>query len=50
MKVKCKKCEEVIESKHRRDFKWCECKSVAVDGGDECPRIIGNEENWVIVE
>jgi len=31
--VRCDQCREVIESLHRHDFKWCSCKSVAVDGG-----------------
>jgi len=31
--AKCLKCGDEIESKHRHDFVWCSCKSVAVDGG-----------------
>ena len=31
--VRCLKCQEVIESLHIHDFKWCSCQSVAVDGG-----------------
>ena len=31
--IKCNHCGEVIESKHVHDFKWCSCKTVAVDGG-----------------
>lgn len=50
MNVKCLKCNDKIKSKHRRDFRWCSCESVAVDGGNECPRIIGNQEDWKIVE
>lgn len=34
-KVKCNKCNTVIESKHVHDFKWCPCRSIAVDGGRE---------------
>lgn len=33
--IRCRKCEAVIESKHRHDFKWCDCGSVAVDGGHD---------------
>lgn len=33
--VKCNLCEEVIESVHRHDFKYCKCGNVAVDGGKE---------------
>lgn len=50
MIVKCLKCGSLIISKHRRDFRRCSCESVAVDGGDVCPRIIGNQEYWEIVE
>lgn len=34
-KIQCKKCKDVIESKHIHDFKWCTCKSIAIDGGLE---------------
>ena len=33
--TRCKHCGEVIESTYRHDFKWCSCKSVAVDGGHD---------------
>lgn len=32
-RIKCKKCGCIIESTNVHDFKWCSCKSVAVDGG-----------------
>lgn len=32
-KVHCKKCNEIIESKHRPDYKSCECGSISIDGG-----------------
>ena len=32
-RVKCLKCGDIIESKHRHDFVFCSCGSVAVDGG-----------------
>lgn len=31
--IKCKHCNDIIESRHRHDFKWCKCEKVAVDGG-----------------
>jgi len=34
-KIKCNKCGDIIESTHRHDFKFCKCKSVAVDGGKD---------------
>jgi hypothetical protein len=41
--IQCKKCLEIIESKHSRDFKYCSCKAVGIDGGiSSGNRIIGN--------
>ena len=31
--IRCKRCGDVIESKHRHDFRTCSCGAVAVDGG-----------------
>ena len=31
--IKCNHCGDIIESKHRHDFKFCKCGTVAVDGG-----------------
>ena len=33
--IRCKACEDVIESTHRHDFKYCKCGKVFVDGGLE---------------
>ena len=41
-KIQCKKCNDIIESKEVHDFKWCTCKSIAVDGGLEYLRRVGN--------
>ena len=48
-KVKCKKCGDIIQSKHRHDMVWCGCHSVAVDGGDDYCRVVGNTENWEFI-
>lgn len=48
-RVRCIRCTTVIESKHRHDFVRCACKKVAVDGGADCPRIVGNPEDYVMV-
>lgn len=45
-RIKCKKCGDIIESYHVHDFKWCSCKSVAVDGGREYLRRLGNPEDY----
>lgn len=44
-KIRCKRCNEIIESKSVHDFKWCLCKSVAIDGGKEYLKRCGNLED-----
>jgi tRNA(Ile2) C34 agmatinyltransferase TiaS len=34
-KAQCKLCKDIIESKHRHDFKWCKCGQMYIDGGKE---------------
>lgn len=49
-KVRCKKCNDIIESKHRYDMVWCKCGSIYIDGGNEYQRYgwPGGEVNdWV---
>ena len=44
--IKCNYCGDIIESLHRHDFKWCGCKTVAVDGGkDYLKRTFTNSPN-----
>lgn len=45
-KIRCKKCNDVIESTYRHDFKFCRCGSVAVDGGKDYLKRSGNREDW----
>ena len=45
-KIKCKKCGDIIESKSTNDYKKCSCGAVAVDGGKDYLKRIGNEENY----
>lgn len=33
--ARCKKCGDVIESKHRHDFVTCSCGALSVDGGKD---------------
>jgi len=37
-KIQCLHCGDIIESKHRHDFKSCICGKVFVDGGKACKR------------
>ena len=46
-KIQCKKCKDIIESKYVHDFKWCTCKSIAVDVGLEYLRRVGNFEDII---
>lgn len=46
-KIQCNKCKDIIESKYVHDFKWCSCKSIAVDGGVEYLRRVGNLEDII---
>ena len=32
-RAKCLKCDEVVESHHRHDFRTCKCGNLSVDGG-----------------
>lgn len=34
-KARCKKCNDIIESKHEHDFKRCSCGSIFIDGGTD---------------
>ena len=44
--VKCKRCDTVIRSYHRHDFRECPCGAVFVDGGSWYSRVGGNAEDW----
>ena len=44
--IRCKKCNDIIQSNSRHDFKSCQCGAVAVDGGLDYLRRIGNQEDW----
>lgn len=43
-KIQCLSCGDIIESRHRHDFKSCSCGAVAIDGGYDYQHITGN--NW----
>ena len=45
-RIKCKKCGEIIESTNRHDFKFCKCGAVAVDGGKDYLRRVGNKDDY----
>ena len=45
-KIRCKKCGDIIESKHVHDFKMCKCGAVGVDGGHDYLRRLGHLDDW----
>ncbi len=40
--ARCRKCGDVIESHNRHDFVNCKCGAIAVDGGKDYLRRVGN--------
>lgn len=40
--AKCKKCGDIIRSRNRHDMVYCKCKAIAVDGGSEYARRVGD--------
>ncbi|MDD5907504.1 MAG: hypothetical protein PUD76_04015 [Clostridia bacterium] len=44
--IRCKKCNDIIQSNGRHDFQSCQCGAVAVDGGLDYLRRIGTQEDW----
>ena len=40
--VQCLKCQEIIVSTYRHDFKYCKCGAVFIDGGLDYLRYGGN--------
>lgn len=44
--LKCNKCQSIIWSRHRHDFRWCKCRSIAIDGGRDYTRVIGVIQDW----
>lgn len=38
-KIRCKRCNEVVQSMHRHDMKWCSCRLIGIDGGSDYTRI-----------
>lgn len=45
-KIQCKKCGDIIESKHRHDFVTCKCGAIFTDGGLEYFHRSANIEDY----
>lgn len=41
-RARCKKCGDIVESKTRHSYVECRCKSIAVDGGFDYLRRVGD--------
>ena len=46
-KVKCVNCGDILESKTVNDYKRCSCGKIAIDGGHDYLKRIGNEEDYI---
>ena len=46
MKIRCKKCGDIIQSKNRHDMVWCKCGAVGIDGGKDYVKISGFTTDW----
>lgn len=47
-KAQCKKCGDIVESKHRHDFVHCKCGEIFVDGGKDYLRRGASDLNNII--
>lgn len=48
--IKCKKCGDVIDGELKGRLIWCSCESCAIDETEYYSRIIGDAENYEVVE
>lgn len=44
-RIRFEKCGDILQSKHRHDFKMYKCKSCFIDGGDDYCRVGGKKED-----
>lgn len=44
--ARCRKCKDIIESKHVRYFVRCKCGAIFLDGGQDYTRRLGNPEDF----
>ncbi len=48
-RARCKKCGEIIESRHRHDFVMCKCGAVGIDGGTWYIRCTGMPDDMELL-
>src|SRR5579883_1789609 len=44
--IRCRSCNQIITSRTVHDFQGCPCGKVAVDGGSEYQKILGNPTDY----
>ena len=50
MKIRCKKCNDIIEGDKKGGFIFCECREIGIDETIWYCRIVGKEEDYEEVE
>lgn len=45
--AQCLECEDIIESTHTHDFKYCSCGNIFVDGGKDYLRRGWGNGDWI---
>jgi hypothetical protein len=46
MKIKCKKCGDIIEGDGKGTLIWCSCRSIGIDETEWYTRLLGNPEDY----
>ena len=49
MDLRCKKCNDIIYSVMRHDYRPCKCDSVAIDGGKDYAHVKGTDSMYTPV-
>lgn len=47
--IKCLKCGSYISVNTGYDYIPCACGAIAVDGGSEYVRVVGEKDNWEFI-
>ena len=48
--IQCKVCGDIIWSRAEYDYHYCTCESVAIDGGVNPHKFVGNRDDYEIKE
>ena len=50
MKIKCKKCGDIIEGDRKGTLIWCSCESVGIDETEWYTRLLGDENDYEVLK